>query len=229
VALAQRLRDERRLRGWTLDDLAARAGVSKSLLSKIERDQVSPSLRTLKALADGLELPLAWLLHEDHLEQYIVRKDRRQQFVVPGSEIRREIIAPALLRQLTMLIAFLEPGQVSFGHPDAHHGEECLHVLKGELTANIGGQTTVLAVGDTVYFDARVPHEFRNDGAEETQVLVALIYPPGPPRLFGNGSAGDSGAQLSAQPSVAGSEAMDGRRQSQSSVGAQPRRRRQKG
>ena len=98
MALAQRLREERRLRGWTLDDLAERAGVSKSLLSKIERDQVSPSFRALKSLADGLELPLVWLLHEDHLEQYIVRKDRRQQFLVPESEIRREVIAPALLR-----------------------------------------------------------------------------------------------------------------------------------
>ena len=62
MALAGKLREERRLRGWTLDDLAERAGLSKSLLSKIERDQVSPSLRTLKALANGLELPLAWLL-----------------------------------------------------------------------------------------------------------------------------------------------------------------------
>jgi transcriptional regulator with XRE-family HTH domain len=205
VALAQRLREERRLRGWTLDELADRAGVSKSLLSKIERDQVSPSLRTLKALADGLDVPLAWLLHEDDLEQYIVRKDRRQQFVVPGSEIRREVIAPALLRQLTMLIAYLEPGQSSYSRPDVHHGEECLHVLTGQLTAMVGGQTTLLDTGDTIYFDARVPHEFRNDGTVETQVLVALLYPPGPSRPSSNGFRGttSNGNLASSAPDLA--------------------------
>jgi transcriptional regulator with XRE-family HTH domain len=228
VALTQRLRDERRLRGWSLDDLAERAGVSKSLLSKIERDQVSPSLRTLKALADGLDLPLAWLLHEDHLEQFIVRKDRRQQFVVPGSEIRREIIAPALMRQLTMLIAYLDPGQISFGQPDAHHGEECLHVLKGQLTANIGGQTTVLDEGDTLYFNARVPHDFRNNGEEEVQVLVALLYPPGPPRLSANGVRANVITGMLAldthdsEDASVDRGATNGRRTARSNVGAQP-------
>jgi transcriptional regulator with XRE-family HTH domain len=229
VALAERLRDERRQRGWTLDDLAERAGVSKSLLSKIERDQVSPSLRTLKALADGLELPLAWLLHEDHLEQYIVRKDQRQQFVVPGSEIRREIIAPALLRQLTMLIAYLEPGQVSFGRPDAHHGEECLHVLHGQLNATIGGQTTLLDTGDTLYFDARVPHEFRNDGTVEVQVLVALLYPPGPPRASANGSRREEGAVVPARGITTKTGVTDGPRPGRSVLGRAPRVRRQQG
>lgn len=205
MALAQRLREERRLRGWTLSDLADRASVSKSLLSKIERDQVSPSLRTLKALAEGLELPLAWLLQEDHLEQYIVRKHRRQEFVVPGSDIRQEVIAPALLRQLTMLISYFEPGQASSGPPDAHHGEECIHILKGQLTANIGGQSTLLKEGDTLYFDARVPHNFRNDGKENCQVLVALLYPPGP-RLSSNGDGANGSVQACDQDHVSGSE-----------------------
>jgi transcriptional regulator with XRE-family HTH domain len=222
MALAQRLRDERRIRGWTLDDLAERAGVSKSLLSKIERDQVSPSLRTLKALADGLDLPLAWLLHENHLEQFIVRKDQRRQFVVPGSEIRREIIAPALLRQLTMLIAYLEPGQASFGQPDAHHGEECLFVLTGRLTATIGGHTAELDAGDTIYFDARVPHQFRNDGADEAQVLVALLYPPGPPRLAGTGARANGSARTLAHTGSKDSGATR-RRPGRSEEGAQPR------
>jgi transcriptional regulator with XRE-family HTH domain len=197
LGLARRLRAERQLRGWTLDDLAQRAGVSKSLLSKIERDQVSPSLRTLKALADGLQVPLAWLLHEDHLEQYIVRKDQRQQFQIPGSDIRREVIAPAILRQLTMLIAYLEPGQASYSAPDVHLGEECVHILTGQLTATVGGQTTVLETGDTLYFDARVPHLFRNDGTVQSQALVALMYPPGPPRTSGDGQrAGNASGSL---------------------------------
>jgi transcriptional regulator with XRE-family HTH domain len=225
MSIGERIRGERRLRGWTLDDLSERAGVSKSLLSKIERNQVSPSLRTLKAVADGLDLPLAWLLHEDHLEQYIVRKDRRQGFVVPGSEIRREIIAPALLRQLTMLIAYFEPGQSSCSQPDVHHGEECLHVLKGQLTATVGGQTTVLAEGDTLYFDARTPHDFRNDGETEARVLVALLYPPGPPRP----SPDSRGAKAApAQPSIAEADgvATDGRRPGLIGAGAKPNARR---
>jgi len=200
VALGQRLRDERCLRGWTLEELAERSGVSKSLLSKIERDRVSPSLRTLKALASGLGLPLAWLLHEDHLEQYIVRKDQRQQFQVPGSEIRREVIAPALLRQLTMLIAYLDPGQASYREPDTHHGEECVHVLTGQVTATVGGQTTLLNDGDTLYFDARVPHLFRNDGDAEARLLVALLYPPGPTRQVGDGRR--EGGVLATRPLV---------------------------
>lgn len=229
MALAQRLREERRLRGWTLDDLAERAGVSKSLLSKIERDRVSPSLRTLKSLADGLDLPLAWLLHEDHLEQYIVRKDRRQQFVVPGSEIRREVIAPALLRQLTMLIAYLAPGQSSHGQPDAHHGEECLFVLKGRLTATIGGHTTALDEGDTLYFDARAPHHFRNDGEEEVQALVALLYPPGPPRLSANGDRGNGSVESLAHDASEDRGATNGRGPARQDVGSRPTARRHQG
>jgi transcriptional regulator with XRE-family HTH domain len=225
VSIGLSIRGERRIRGWTLDDLSERAGVSKSLLSKIERDQVSPSLRTLKALADALDVPLAWLLQEDHLEQFIVRRDRRQGFVVPGSEIRREVIAPALLRQLTMLIAYFAPGQSSSHRPDMHHGEECLHVLQGQLTATVGGQTTVLAEGDTLYFDARTPHDFRNDGETETQVLVALLYPPAPPRP----SPDSRGAKAApARPSTAEADgvATDGRRPGLIGAGAKPNARR---
>ena len=148
---------------------------------------------------------------------------------MPGSEIRREIIAPALLRQLTMLIAYIEPGQSSFNQPDAHHGEECLHVLTGQLTAQVGGQTTVLDEGDTLYFDARLPHEFRNDGDADVQVLVALLYPPGPPRPTVNGRWPANVSPVVSPEVAMDTEAAGGRRPARVSTGAKPGTRRQSG
>ena len=128
-----------------------------------------------------------------------------------------------------MLIADLEPGQSSFGQPDVHLGEECRYVLTGRLTATIGGQTTAPDEGGTPYFDARVPRHFRNDGEEEVQVLVALLYPPGPPRLAASGDRTNGRVESLARrcPWIAGQRMVVAR--TRSDVGALPTPRRHQG
>ena len=177
AALGARLRGVRRRHGRSLAEVAGQAGVSKSLVSQIERGLAAPSLDTLRRLASALDVPVFSLFLDDIDNELVVRADRRRAISYPGSRVRREILTPGLHGRMVLLWVSLPPGTISGAERVHHEGEECVVVIRGALTVLMGDTAVELAPGDSMTFDSGIPHSFRNPGDEDCEAVVAISPP----------------------------------------------------
>jgi transcriptional regulator with XRE-family HTH domain len=162
----------------SLRDLAARSGVSAPMLSQVERGETSPTLQIAARIADGLELRLSQLLRLD--EGGTVSVVRGGEGRTGGSDGHAyEILTPPLPGQRAEVSRHrLAPGSATGGpgDPPMHEAgaRETAVVEAGRLALLIDGERHELSAGDSVTFDADLPHHFENHGKEEA-VLLAIV------------------------------------------------------
>ncbi|MEW1725043.1 XRE family transcriptional regulator [Streptomyces sp. NPDC093109] len=179
-SLARNLKRWRGERGFTLDALATRAGVSRGMIIQIEQARTNPSVGTTVKLADALGVSLATLLDFEQGPQ--VR-------VVPESEAVRLWSTEAGSRAM-MLIGTdargpvelwswtLAPGDAFTSDPHPPGTTELLRVTAGELTLVVDGTPHAVPAGASATFEANVPHSYRNDGTEPTEMIMSVAIPP---------------------------------------------------
>ena len=189
MELGNEIRSRRVGRGLTLDGLAERSGVSRAMLSEIERGAKNPTIRVVAQVAEGLGCTVSQLLGEPPPpvggagELAVVRAGERPTLLDPASGVTRAQLAPALLRRgLEVLWYELPPGRATGEFPPHRPGvEEHLTLVRGTLDCRIGDRRLALAAGDALWFRADVPHAFRNPGDEPCAYLL-LIDSPRPGR-----------------------------------------------
>jgi len=165
--LGARLRAVRLQKQLRLRDVAEKANCSMSMLSKIETDHATPSLRILHRIAAALETSIAELFSSAEASGVtIYREGERPAVLVRRGEgrpaIRLQRLAPALPGQIIDgNIHVLEPGAES-GGDITHTGEEIGYVLEGYVELLIGGRSYDLAAGDSFHFNSDLPHSYRN-------------------------------------------------------------------
>lgn len=186
--LGHRMRTLRKGAGLTLDEVAGRAGVSRSLLSQAERGLTTPSVSTLRAVAEALNVQVVAFFGDPERpangdapgdeDDMIVRKDARKRLVLPRSNVRYELLTPDLKRQVEFLWLEYGPGQAASYQPMSHAGEENAVVLEGTLVVSFGDTEHRLEAGDSISFDSGRPHRVSNPSATERTVVVTAITPP---------------------------------------------------
>lgn len=180
-SLGATIRGSRQAAGLTLQQLAQKSNLSISYLSQVERNILTPSVSTLKRLADLLDIPATELMFggKDGSAPRavgVVRKGHRKGVSLPGSNIHYELLTPDLQRRSSMLWLVAPPGSES-GPAFVHEGEDGVLVLKGELEIEVGGENYQLAEGDSIYFSASLPHCWRNI-TDENAEAIWLSTPP---------------------------------------------------
>lgn len=176
INIGARLRRARLARRMRLRDVAAAAGCSESMLSKIEREKARPSLRTLHRLATCLGTSIAELMTDCEEQSVTVYRAGTHPVVVVASSGARtsirleQLVPPTGKRMLEGNIHVIEPG-ASNGGAIHHAGEEVGYVLAGHIELTIGEATYALAPGDSFFFPSELPHSYRNVGAETARVL----------------------------------------------------------
>ena len=176
TAIARRVRLERDARGWSLADLAARSGVAKATISKIEREETSPTAVILVRLAGAFDLTLAGLLlrAEGH-DSRVMRAAQQAVWRDPDSGyVRRQIYArpdhPVEIVQVDM-----PPGQrVVLPASSYAHIRQAIWVQGGALTVVEGGEEQRLEAGDCLGFGPPSEVTIANEGAETCRYLVVL-------------------------------------------------------
>jgi transcriptional regulator with XRE-family HTH domain len=178
VEIGPRVRALREAMGLSLRDLSARTKVSPPMLSQVERGETSPTLAVAARIASGLELTLSQLLRLDEASHLaIVRAGEGRSRVNEGH--RTEELTPSLPGQRADVSRHeLAPAASTGGHSDPPIHEpgsrETAIVLDGQLTLEVDGERLVLAAGDSVTFDADLPHGFRNDGTAPARFLAVV-------------------------------------------------------
>jgi transcriptional regulator with XRE-family HTH domain len=181
TALGARVKALREAMNLSLRDLAERSGVSAPMLSQVERGETSPTLQVAGRIAAGLDLRLSQLLRLDEGGAVtVVRRSERR--TGPGGGRRGhsyEILTPPLPGQRAELSRHvLSAGAVTGGpgDPPMHEpgSRETALVESGSVVLVCDGTSYALDAGDSVTFDADLPHHFENPGPEEA-ILLAVV------------------------------------------------------
>src|SRR6266480_5308543 len=179
-AIGGRVRQGRNRRGWTLDQLAERCGVSRRMLVSIEQGSANPSIATLLLISDALGIGLPALVDMGR---------------APGLRVTRAGSAPVLWRGKlggqAVLVAGTEPPDVTelwdwtLGPGESHSTEahaagtrELLLVLDGQLELRVGQHAEVLATGDSASFAGDLAHEYVNAGSAQVARFALTVFEP---------------------------------------------------
>ncbi|MBI4613861.1 MAG: helix-turn-helix transcriptional regulator [Planctomycetes bacterium] len=174
----RRARLERHL---SLDALAGRCGISRSMLSQIENQRSVPSITVLYRISEGLGIPLASLVEPQTGRKLVVLKleDTRTLSSYNGLYQTRTLFPfDDPLHPIEFYEATLLPGchQTSNAHPVGT--SEYLVVVSGLLRLKVGDRMVELRPRDSVFFQADIQHEYVNPGRENA-VLAMVVTRPG--------------------------------------------------
>src|SRR6201994_2901584 len=178
VAVGPRVRALREAMSLSLRDLADRSKVSAQMLSQVERGETSPTLAVAAKIASGLELTLSQLLRLDEGQHVAISRAAERRSSRHGGHLIEELTPPLPGQRVDVSLHVLEPGATTGGASDPPMHEpgsrETAIVLSGELALVIEGERHELHEGDSVTFDADLPHHVENQGTEPTR-LIAVI------------------------------------------------------
>ena len=177
VALGERVRAERLRRKLTLDDLAARAGVSRSMISAVESGGKAPTIVVLHRIASGLGITMSRLMDEVEPARVIVQRLGEHPVVRDPSGWERRNLAPALPGLDFEFMRTSIPGGVDAGvfPPHASGSREHIAVESGTLTLVLDGERLELAQGDSISYAADCDHQFINTHIESCIYYLALV------------------------------------------------------
>jgi transcriptional regulator with XRE-family HTH domain len=181
-AIGRRVRAARISSGWTLDQLAARSGVSRRMLVNVEQGSTNPSIATLLRLSDALGIGLPALVDtgDDGRDPVVIH---REGSVAPvwtsGSGGSATLVAGTAPPDVSELWDWrLGPGDDY--RTEAHRAgtRELLHVLTGTVVLTVGGVEHRLGPGDAASFDGALAHGYRNAStARPARFSLAVVEP----------------------------------------------------
>lgn len=179
-ALARSVKHWRAVRGFTLDVLAARSGVSRGMLIQIEQARTNPSIGTVVKIGDALGVSITTLLdYEQSPKVRVVSADQAVRlWHTDAGSYSRLLVGTEAPGPLEMWEWRLAPGESSASDPHPADTVELLHVTSGELTLTVDGTDHRVPAGTSAAFDANAPHVYGNQGDEPTLFVLAVSVPP---------------------------------------------------
>lgn len=167
----------------SLDELSRRAGVSKSMLSQIERAQANPTVAVVWRLANALGVPLADLLADaPRIDAPVITTVAAQDTPTLGAadaRCRLRILGPIeLAGRFEWYELTLQPGAALESAPHEPGSREHLSVLSGQIDVEAGEASTRLKPGETARYPVDRPHAIRNAGRTVAQALLVVLHAP---------------------------------------------------
>jgi transcriptional regulator with XRE-family HTH domain len=177
--LAVRLRDLRTESGMTMDGLSERTGVSRSMISLIERGESSPTAAVLDKLAAGLGVTLASLFAEKDSAgaSPLARRADQRVWRDPDSGYMRRNLSPAGFPSPIELVEVVLPPGARVAYDTGHRASpvhQQIWIIEGEIALTLGDETHHLATGDCLSMRLDRPTVFRNHSDRPARYVVAL-------------------------------------------------------
>ncbi|MFE9097523.1 helix-turn-helix domain-containing protein [Streptomyces sp. NPDC007264] len=179
-SLARNVKRWRTERGFTLETLAGRAGVSRGMLIQIEQARTNPSIGTVVKIGDALGVSITTLLdYEQGPTVRIVPADQAVRlWHTDAGSYNRLLAGTEAPGPLEMWDWRLMPGDRSSSDPHPAGTVELVHVTAGELTLTVDGAEYRVPTGASASFEAGTPHTYGNDGDVPMEMVMAVSVPP---------------------------------------------------
>jgi transcriptional regulator with XRE-family HTH domain len=178
-AIGARVKHERQSRGWTLDQLAEAAGVSRRMLVNVEQGAANPSVGILLRISDALGVGLPALVEPPQPRRVkVTRHGDGAALWSSESGGRGVLVAGTEPPDVVELWDWtLAPGDRHMSEAHSPGTEELVHVQQGTIVVNITDQTVTLDAGDAVAFPGDVPHSYANPGTQPARFSLAVFEP----------------------------------------------------
>lgn len=177
IELSNRLLALRKQHGYSLADVAEGTGLSKSFLRFVELGQTDISISRLMKVAAFYDTSVGELVDPGGSpDTTVVRAGKARHVQSPAEGIHMTLLAPDSERRMMPMLMDLDPGAAAIDAA-SHEGEESATVIEGSVDLDLNGQRLRLGVRDSVYFDATVPHIYRNR-SNQRAVVFLVVTPP---------------------------------------------------
>jgi transcriptional regulator with XRE-family HTH domain len=174
LAIGAKLRATRTAQGLTMANISEATGLTKGFISRIERDETSPSVATLVTICEVLSLPLGSLF-ESPENEVITLKDA-PLINMGGSKAVEKLLTPRSESRVQVLRSTLSPGATGGAELYTINCDaEVAHVLSGELTIVLTTGDVVLHAGDSMTIAGREPHTWFNRSPGTTEVMWIIV------------------------------------------------------
>jgi transcriptional regulator with XRE-family HTH domain len=178
IRIGARLRDARRARGLTIDQVAGSTGLTKGFISQLERDQANASVASLIGICDALRIRVGALFEPSRTD--LVRAEDRPRINFGGRGVTEYLLTPDRDGRIQVIESLIEPGGEGGEELYSLPSEaEFVHVMRGDLEVVVHDQVHHLSTGDSLTFHPRDPHTWRNPSKRRvTHVLWVLAPSP---------------------------------------------------
>jgi transcriptional regulator with XRE-family HTH domain len=181
--IGAQLREARRRKGLTIEQLAQATGLTKGFLSQVERDLANTSVASLLRVCEALGLRVGELFDDEPAGPALITAAEAPALEFGGIGATDHLLTPRANRAIQVIHAVVEPGGSS-GEPGGYPTPteaQFVHVLKGEFELTVDGRAFRMKAGDSLTFTGREPRHWRNPSASRRcEVLWAMT-----PSLFG--------------------------------------------
>ncbi|MEV6930328.1 XRE family transcriptional regulator [Dactylosporangium sp. NPDC051485] len=181
AAIARQVKGLRQGRRWSLDELAARSGVSKGMLVQIEGARTNPSIGTLCRVAESFGVSIGRLLEAEPepVVKIVAADEPAVLWRGPkggAGRLLRGVNDPAFVEVWDWRMA---PGEEHDSGDHAPRTREIIHIRRGELEITVDAAVYAAKPGETIDFPADRPHGYRNTGAVEAVLTMVVVMPTG--------------------------------------------------
>lgn len=182
LKLGEKIKRLRIEKGWSLQDLAKKSGISAAGIHKIESNGIIPTITTMMKIADALGKRVSFFIEEEGEEEdavFVPAKGREAIFTFKkGLDLQG--ISAKKYGDFIMTAAYsiVDVGASSGKKPMVHRGEELVYCLQGKMEFRVKGKTYVLNPGDSLHFRTHVEHSWRNIGDIQAKLIWVLAVPP---------------------------------------------------
>lgn len=174
LLIGTKIRATRLAQALTIADVAAASGLSTGFISRVERDETSPSVATLVTLCQVLSLPLGSLFEEP--ENDVIALADAPRINMGGMRAVERLLTPRSESRVQVLRSLLEPGATGGEELYTINCDvEIVHVITGTLQVRLVGGTVDLKTGDTMTLAGREPHSWDNASDTRTEVIWTIV------------------------------------------------------
>ncbi|WP_170006669.1 helix-turn-helix domain-containing protein [Bacillus fonticola] len=174
--LGSKMKTLRHAKGYSLEELSKRTGVSKAMLGQIERGTSIPTVTTLWKIASGLHVSFTSLFSDDRQSPSVLRRNELSSLHDEEGYRVLPIIKFEPTKPFESFLLEIDARARHTAQPHDTYVEEYITVTKGTLSIEIGEESIVLGEGDSVRFQANVTHAYVNEGDSVTHAHLTIYY-----------------------------------------------------
>ena len=180
--LGEKIKALRTEKGWSLQVLAGKSGISAAGIHRIESDGIIPTITTMMKIADALGKKVSYFIEEEGGKGDAVFTSSREREAIFTFKkgLRLQGISAKKYGDfiMTAASAVVEVGASSGKKPMSHRGEELVFCIQGQMEFRVKGKTYILNPGDSLHFRTHLEHSWKNIGDVQAKLIWVLAVPP---------------------------------------------------